>query len=154
MDTFAALALATEPANDAVMEEAPRDPKAFIITKNMWWEILGKGLIFFLFLTWLLIGEKVSLSYFFTIFVLLQWWNLFNARVFGQKRSIFDGLLKNPAFIGISLVILVGQFLIVQFGGDMFRTEPIPLNHWGLLIAGTSVVAIFRELKYQISKIF
>lgn len=154
MDTFAALALATEPANDAVMEEAPRDPKAFIITKNMWWEILGKGLIFFLFLTWLLIGEKVSLSYFFTIFVLLQWWNLFNARVFGQKRSIFDGLLKNPAFIGISLAILVGQFLIVQFGGDMFRTEPIPLNHWGLLIAGTSVVAIFRELKYQISKIF
>lgn len=154
MDTFAALALATEPANDAVMKDKPRSPKAFIITKPMWCEIFGVGIIFFIFLVTLLYTKAVSLTEFFTIFVLLQWWNLFNARVFGQRRSIFDGLLKNPAFAGIALVILVGQFLIVQYGGAMFRTEPLSMETWGLILAGTSVVTVARELMYQISKIF
>lgn len=151
MDTFAALALATEPANDAVMKDKPRSPKAFIITKKMWCEIFGVGIIF---LVTLLYTKAVSLTEFFTIFVLLQWWNLFNARVFGQRRSIFDGLLKNPAFAGIALVILVGQFLIVQYGGAMFRTEPLSMETWGLILAGTSVVTVVRELAYQLSKIF
>lgn len=154
MDTFAALALATEPANDAVMKDKPRSPKAFIITKPMWCEIFGVGIIFFIFLVTLLYTKAVSLTEFFTIFVLLQWWNLFNARVFGQRRSIFDGLLKNPAFAGIALVILVGQFLIVQYGGAMFRTEPLSMETWGLILAGTSIVTVVRELFYQISKIF
>lgn len=154
MDTFAALALATEPANDAVMKDKPRSPKAFIITKQMWYEIFGVGIIFFIFLVTLLYTKAVSLTEFFTIFVLLQWWNLFNARVFGQRRSIFDGLLKNPAFAGIALVILVGQFLIVQYGGAMFRTEPLSMETWGLILAGTSIVTVVRELFYQISKIF
>lgn len=154
MDTFAALALATEPANDAVMKDSPRDPKAFIITNNMWYEIFGKGLIFFLFLLYLLIDQTVNLTQFFTIFVLLQWWNLFDARVFGQKRSIFDGLLKNPAFIGISLVILMGQFLIVQYGGEMFRTSPMTLKEWLVILSGTSIVVLVRELYYRVSKLF
>lgn len=154
MDTFAALALATDPANDAVMKDKPRSPKAFIITKKMWYEIFGVGIIFFIFLVTLLYTKAVSLTEFFTIFVLLQWWNLFNARVFGQRRSIFDGLLKNPAFAGIALVILVGQFLIVQYGGAMFRTEPLSMETWGLILAGTSVVTVVRELAYQLSKIF
>lgn len=154
MDTFAALALATEPANDAVMKDRPRDPKAFIITKKMWIDIFGTGLAFFILLAGLLYRDAVSLTMFFTIFVLLQWWNLFNARVFGQKRSIFDGLLKNPAFVGISLVILVGQFLIVQFGGAMFRTEPLTMHQWLMVLGGTSLVAIIREVTYQVSKIF
>ena len=154
MDTFAALALATEPANDAVMKDKPRDPKAFIITKKMWYEIFGMGIVFFIILVSLLYTKAVSLTEFFTIFVLLQWWNLFNARVFGQKRSIFNGLLKNPAFAGIALVILVGQFLIVQFGGEMFRTEPMSMQTWGYILGGTSLVAIIRELFYQLSKLF
>lgn len=154
MDTFAALALATEPANDAVMKDKPRSPKAFIITKPMWTEIFGVGIIFFIFLVYLLYTNAVSLTEFFTIFVMLQWWNLFNARVFGQRRSIFDGLLKNPAFVGIALVILIGQFLIVQYGGAMFRTEPLSMETWGLILGGTSIVAVGRELAYQLSKIF
>lgn len=154
MDTFAALALATEPANDAVMKERPRDPKAFIITKKMWCEIFGVGIVFFIILVSLLYTRAVSLTEFFTIFVMLQWWNLFNARVFEQKRSIFNGLLKNPAFVGISLVILIGQFFIVQFGGEMFRTEPMSMQTWGYILGGTSIIAIGRELFYQISKIF
>lgn len=112
------------------------------------------GIIFFIFLVTLLYTKAVSLTEFFTIFVLLQWWNLFNVRVFGQRRSIFDGLLKNPAFAGIALVILVGQFLIVQYGGAMFRTEPLSMETWGLILAGTSIVTVVRELFYQISKIF
>lgn len=154
MDTFAALALATEPANDAVMKEKPRDPKAFIITKRMWYEIFGMGIVFFVILVSLLYTKVVSLTEFFTIFVLLQWWNLFNARVFGQERSIFNGLLENPAFAGIALVILVGQFLIVQFGGEMFRTEPLSLQTWGIILGCTSLVAVGRELFYQVSKLF
>lgn len=148
MDTFAALALATEPANDAVMKESPRDPKAFIITPEMWLNIGAMGVIFLSVIILLLATNWVNLTQFFTIFVMLQWWNLFNARVFGQNRSVFDGLGNNWAFTGIALVILVGQFLIVQFGGDMFRTEPLTWEQWFYIIGGTSFVVIVNELIY------
>ena len=153
MDTFAALALATEPANDYVMFERPRDPKEFIITSEMWFSICTKGIAFFAIMVLLLVTEWVNLTQFFTIFVMLQWWNLFNARVDGQNRSIFDGLGKNWAFTGIAIVILVGQFLIVQFGGEMFRTEPLSICEWVIIIGGTSLVAILDELIYWAKKI-
>ena len=154
MDTFAALALATEPANDAVMNDRPRDPKAFIITKAMWTEILGIGIIYTGILLYLLISNIYSLTEFFTIFVMLQFWNLFNARVFGQDRSIFDGLGKNVAFIGICLVIFIGQVLIVQFGGDVFRTEPLDIETWFKIVGITAMVPVVRELFYWIKKLF
>lgn len=153
MDTFAALALATEPANDAVMLEKPRDPKTFIITTDMWLTIGGVGIVFFALMVTLLVTNYVNLTQFFTIFVMLQWWNLFNARVFGQDRSIFDGLGQNWAFTGIALVILLGQFLIVQFGGEMFRTEPLSLAQWLCIIGGTSLVAVFGEGLHWIKRI-
>lgn len=152
MDTFAALALATEPANDAVMTEKPRNPDAFIITRKMWYDILGKGLIFFVLCIAMLL-MKLPLTVFFTSFVMLQWWNLFDARVFGQQRSVFDGLLSNPMFGLIALGILVGQILIVQFGGDVFRTEPLTLITWLTILGATSLVVIVREGVYQISKL-
>lgn len=154
MDTFAALALATEPANDAVMSEQPRDPKAFIITKRMWYEIFGVGILYFGILLYLLISNTCSLTEFFTIFVMLQFWNLFNARVFGQDRSIFNGLLSNPAFIGICLVIFIGQILIVQFGGDVFRTEPLSIETWLEIVGLTAIVPVCRELLYWVKKLF
>lgn len=154
MDTFAALALATEPANNEVMKERPRDPKAFIITSDMWLTIAFVGLLFFVAMVVMLVTDYVNLTEFFTIFVMLQWWNLFNARVYGQNRSIFDGLGKNWAFAGISIVILVGQILIVQFGGEMFRTEPLTLTQWLWIIGGTSVVALINELVHWIKKLF
>ena len=153
MDTFAALALATEPANDAVMNERPRDPKSFIITQDMWICIGITGIIFFALMVALLVTDWVNLTQFFTIFVMLQWWNLFNARVFGQDRSIFNGLGKNWAFTGIALVILVGQFLIVQFGGAMFRTTPLSLIDWIYILGGTSFVAIFNEASYWLKRL-
>lgn len=154
MDTFAALALATEPANNAVMSEQPRNPKAFIITKRMWYEIFGVGILYFGVLLYLLISNTCSLTEFFTIFVMLQFWNLFNARVFGQDRSIFNGLLSNPAFIGICLVIFIGQILIVQFGGDVFRTEPLSIETWLEIVGFTAIVPVCRELLYWAKKLF
>lgn len=152
MDTFAALALATEPANDSVMKDKPRDPKAFIITNEMWLTIGAVGTIFFAIMIVLLVTDWFNLTQFFTIFVMLQWWNLFNARVYGEHRSIFDGLGSNWAFTGISLVILIGQILIVQFGGEMFRTEPLSVCQWLQIICGTSLVAVLPELWHQITK--
>lgn len=154
MDTFAALALATEPANEAVMSEQPRDPKAFIITKRMWYDIFGIGILYFGILLYLLINNTCSLTEFFTIFVMLQFWNLFNARVFGQDRSIFNGLLSNPAFIGICLVIFIGQILIVQFGGDVFRTEPLSIETWLEIVGLTAIVPVCREVLYWVKKLF
>lgn len=154
MDTFAALALATEPANDSVMKEQPRDPKAFIITKPMWIEIFGVGLFYFAVLLYLLISRVCNETEFFTVFVMLQFWNLFNARVFGQNRSIFNGLGNNLAFIGICLVIFVGQILIVQFGGNVFRTEPLDFETWLKIIGITAVVPVVRELFYWVKKLF
>lgn len=152
MDTFAALALATEPANDSVMSDKPRDPKSFIITQDMWFMIFSMGIVFFSVLVTLLATSCCSLTEFFTIFVMLQWWNLFNARVFGQNRSIFNGLGKNWAFTGIASIIIIGQILIVQFGGEMFRTEPLSLSKWLLIIGITSPVLLVREIFYQITK--
>jgi len=154
MDTFAALALATEPASDTVMNDKPRNPKSFIITNSMYFTIGSVGIIFYIIILLLLVMEWVNLTQFFTIFVMMQWWNLFNARVFEQDRSIFDGLGKNWAFTGIALVILVGQFLIVQFGGEMFRTEPLTWEQWLYIICGTSLVAVCRELIYWCKKIY
>ena len=85
---------------------------------------------------------------------MLQFWNLFNARVFGQDRSIFDGLGKNIAFIGICLVIFIGQVLIVQFGGDVFRTEPLNIETWLEIVGITAIVPVVRELFYWIKKLF
>ena len=120
----------------------------------MWYEIFGVGILYFGILLYLLISNTYSLTEFFTIFVMLQFWNLFNARVFGQDRSIFNGLLSNPAFIGICLVIFIGQILIVQFGGDVFRTEPLSIETWLEIVSLTAIVPVCRELFYWTKKLF
>ena len=163
MDTFAALALATEPPNDSVMRRAPRHPDAFIITRAMASRIFSVGGIFLAillgFLLWMPTGAPVEsamtplphseewwLTVFFSTFVLLQFWNLFNARVFGTNRSAFRGLLSNPAFVGIAAAILIGQILLVQFGGAVFRTVPLTGYEWGAIIFGTMPVLWIGEI--------
>lgn len=153
MDTFAALALATEPASDDVMNDAPRDPKAFIITRDMWSQIMAKGLGMFVLLLYFLITKTFTTTEFFTFFVLLQWWNLFSARVYGQKKSIFSGIFNNKAFVGISAAILIGQVLIVQFGGRMFRTEALDLKTWGMLFVCSAAFFIIDEVKILFKKL-
>lgn len=141
MDTLAALALSTT-SNDDVMSERPRNPKAFIINKIMAWDIILKGLAYIIILLSII---KTDLTEFFTIFVLLQWWNMFSCRVIG-KGNIFKGLLRDKLFLLVSIVILVGQFLIVEFGGDVFRTEPMEIIRFLELLGLTALPFIFFEI--------
>jgi Ca2+-transporting ATPase len=153
MDTFAALALATEPPQWGVMRRPPRRRDDFIITRSMAINILLTGLLFLSFLIGLLLylqgGAGLSeetaegrhrLSIFFSIFVFLQFWNLFNAKCLGRVSSALSGLWVNKSFLLIALAISVGQILLVQYGGDFFRTAPLSLSVWVYIIGGTSVV--------------
>ncbi len=171
MDTFAALALASIPPSESVMQEKPRRSTDFIITKPMTWSIFGVGLLFSCILLGMLMyfnhsaapdaasepGMSVrELTIFFTFFVMLQFWNLFNARVFGTTDSAFKGLSKSYGMELIVLAILAGQFLIVQFGGAVFRTEPLDAVTWGWIIGISSLVLwvgeIVRFFKRMIKK--
>ena len=158
MDTLAAMALASLPPSREVMEEKPRSSDAFIITKSMIRGILTTGGLFFLAtfaLLWYFeqgagIDDK-KLTVFFTIFVMLQWWNLFNARMLGSCHSAFRRLWACEGFLFVLLIVLVGQWVIVTFGGKMFRTVPLSWQMWAMIIAGTSLVLwvgeIYRKLK-------
>ena len=153
MDTFAALALASIPPSEDVMKEQPRKSSDFIISRTMWANILGVGVCFLALLLGMLMafnempgGMTVRrLTIFFTTFVMLQFWNLFNARAFGGKASALSHLRESYGLELVAAIILVGQFLIVQFGGEVFRTEPLDLQMWGIIIGGTSVVLWIGE---------
>lgn len=154
MDTFAALALASIPPNEDVMLEKPRTSNEFIITKSMKYNILGVGLTFLLLLMGMIHyftnseGEitTYNLTVFFTFFVMLQFWNLFNVRVFGTTNSAFKGINKSYGMEIVLLLILAGQFCIVQFGGEIFRTEPLDWATWGAIIASSSLVLWVGEI--------
>lgn len=175
MDTFAAMALASLPPSEAVMKDKPRDRKAFIINKTMRWGIIGVGGLFFLLLLVLLyiflhaditsmtdfVNLSLSsehghlsayeLSLFFTIFVMLQFWNMFNARAFETGCSAFH--IKGCTGFGlIALIIVIGQILIVSFGGEMFNVVPISLMDWIIIIVSTSLVLWIGELIRLIKK--
>jgi P-type Ca2+ transporter type 2C len=87
-----------------------------------------------------------ELSVFFTVFVLMQVWNLFNVRCLGSDRSAFHGILENKAFLTIAATILLGQIAIVQWGGEMFRTVPLDWQHWLVILSATSLVLLAGEL--------
>jgi Ca2+-transporting ATPase len=159
MDTFAALALATEPSYKDVMDKAPRKVSDFIVTGRMMRKILEQGALFLVVLIVLLLKFKADgnislyeLSAFFTIFVMLQFWNMFNARTLGTNNSAFYKLKENKSFLFIAAMILVFQIIIVQFGGGFFRTEPLTFEHWCRIIAFTSVVLWIEELMRFIKK--
>jgi Ca2+-transporting ATPase len=153
MDTFAALVLASIPPNDEVMQEQPRSSEAFIITPSMMRTILGWGIAFIVALGalygYFMVNGGITpyaLTIFFTVFVLMQFWNLFNARVWGSQRSAFSGFKHTYTLPAVALVILVGQFLIVQWGGALFRTVPLPMQTWLWLLLLTSPVLWIGEL--------
>lgn len=161
MDTFAALALASIPPSDTVMQEKPRRSTDFIITKAMRYNILGVGSIFLVVLLGMIYyftntaGGMTAyrLTVFFTFFVMLQFWNLFNARVFGTTDSAFKGLSKSYGMELIVLAILGGQFLIVEFGGAVFRTQPLDWQTWLIIIGSSSLVLWIGELTRLIQRL-
>ncbi|MDR3204733.1 MAG: calcium-translocating P-type ATPase, PMCA-type [Deltaproteobacteria bacterium] len=159
MDTFAALALASEPPDWALMNKPPRGPKDFIVTKPMARFIFRVGSIFLVLFLILVLGFKNifpmeaetavgrhNLSIFFTVFVFIQFWNLFNARMLGRVVSAFSGLKESKMFLLIMGVVFIGQILMTQFGGDVFRTAPLSLKEWSLIIVLTSPVLWVGEL--------
>lgn len=169
LDTFAAMALASLPPSPQVMNAKPRDRSAFIITSHMKRRIISTGGLFFLLMMVLLYLFRhadvesllqpwhldfsspghispYELSLFFTLFVMLQFWNLFNARAFGTGRSAFH-MAHCDGFVFIALLILVGQYLIVTFGGTMFSVVPLKAADWGIVIAATSAVLWVGELR-------
>lgn len=156
MDTFAAGALASLPPTAQVMKDKPRrsGPNGdFIISRSMTWHIFGVGLAFVIILMGLLLyfhaSEGLSphdLSWFFTFFVMLQFWNMFNAKAYLTGTSAFHGLSQSTSFLWVALLILVGQYLIVTFGGAMFNVVPLPWQDWLLIIASSSLVLWIGEI--------
>ncbi|WP_101541852.1 calcium-translocating P-type ATPase, PMCA-type [Bacteroides cutis] len=148
MDTFAALALASIPPSESVMKEKPRKSTDFIISRSMRNYILSMGTVFLILLMGMLFWfnneeggmTPQRLTIFFTFFVMLQFWNLFNARVFGTSDSAFKGISKSYGMELVIFAILGGQFVIVQFGGAVFRTVPLDLTTWIIIIVSTSLV--------------
>ncbi len=151
MDTFAAMALASLPPTEAVMRERPRDRRKFIISTPMWQFILWTGGLFFVVMTivlWYFERDghisPYDQSLFFTTFVMLQFWNLFNARAFLTGHSAFD--LRNcKEFLFIAALIFFGQIAIVELGGKMFNVEPLDVRHWVIIFLVTSPVLLLGE---------
>ena len=154
MDTFAAMALASIPPSADVMNEMPRKTDDFIITKPMRYNILGVATCFLLILMSLIVYIKglpmtevpTALTAFFTIFVMLQFWNLFNASVFGTNHSVFKDSRHAFGMISVAGIILIGQIIIVEFGGKVFRTVPLTLTEWLYIIGATSLVLWVGEI--------
>ncbi len=177
MDTFAALALASLPPTHNVMKDKPRSVNEHIL-KGMGSGIIGVGLTFFFILLAALLflqhtdvypggplfprwGEYNGLSLyeeglFFTLFVMLQFWNLFNAKAFMTNDSAFKGISwKNTKwFILIALIIFFGQVLIVEFGGEMFNVAKGGLcwTDWLFIVGGTSLVLWIGEIVRAVRK--
>ncbi|MBO7567184.1 MAG: calcium-translocating P-type ATPase, PMCA-type [Bacteroidales bacterium] len=175
MDTFAAIALASLPPQQSVMNDKPRKVTDFIISKPMSWNIFGVGGLFTVILLGVLVimqhseiasmtdlfsfsfGEynglsTYELSLFFTLFVMLQFWNMFNAKAFMTGKSAFHNLGSCKGFIGIAAVIFIGQILIVELGGAMFNVCHLSLKDWLIITALTLPVLIIGEVKRMAKK--
>jgi len=157
MDTFAAMALASLPPEEAVMREKPRDRNEFIISRRMFTAVLAVGLTFFAVMFAMLVwclhsGPGVQLhelTVFFTTFVMLQFWNLLNAKTLGTGASALSGLRRDHGLNIVLLLILAGQWLIVTFGGKMFRTVPLSARDWlGIIVCTSSVLWIGEIIRW------
>ncbi|WP_293712504.1 calcium-translocating P-type ATPase, PMCA-type [uncultured Parabacteroides sp.] len=163
MDTFAAGALASLPPNERVMKDSPRRSGKdgdFIITRPMAYNIFGVGLAFVIILMGVLYYFHAQtgltphdLSWFFSFFVMLQFWNMFNAKAFMEGRSAFANLKESKSFLFVALLILIGQYLIVTFGGEMFNVVPLSLKDWGIIIGSSSLVLWVGEIARGISRL-
>lgn len=201
MDTFAAMALSSLPADKKVLLEKPRNPESHIINRKMMRRIVGVGMLFFIFLVglWQLMWHKdissmsdllnmdslrlffkgftdfnhakahlsgKELGIFFSIFVMLQFWNLFNAKYFRTDRSLLTDLVDiirnpskakesySPGFIWISLVIVLGQIIIVSFAGRMFNVAPLSFMDWVWILVVTSPVLIVADAVRSVKILF
>ncbi len=169
MDTFAAGALASLPPSWLVMKDRPRksgENGDFIITRNMAFNIFGTAAMFVIILIGLLVWFNAGgfnhqaglsaheLSWFFTFFVMLQFWNMFNAKAYMTSKPALANIAKSGGFLLVALLIIVGQYLIVTFGGEMFNVVPLSWTDWGLIFGISSIVFVVPELMRAITRLF
>lgn len=163
MDTFAAGALASLPPNERVMKDKPRRSGKegdFIITRPMAYHIFGVGILFVAILMGVLYHFHAEtgltphdLSWFFSFFVMLQFWNMFNAKAFMEGRSAFANMKESKGFLSVALLIIIGQYLIVTFGGEMFSVVPLSLKDWSIIIGSSSLVLWIGEIARGFSRL-
>lgn len=161
MDTFASCALASLSPSWSVMKERPRKGGDFIVTRGMAYAIFSVAILFVAAMIVVLLHFNANggmtvhkMAWFFSFFVMLQWWNLFNAKSFMTGSSAFRGIHREKIFLLVMMLIFVGQVLIVSFGGKMFSVEPLSLRDWititlitsPVLLAG-EFIAVFRGKK-------
>ncbi|MBR4602544.1 MAG: cation-translocating P-type ATPase, partial [Prevotella sp.] len=164
MDTFAAMALASLPPSQEVMNDKPRSQSDFIISRPMMKGILFEGIVFFIMMFAFLLHcfyddveegvQRHELTLFFTTFVMIQVWNLFNAKTLGSNHSAFRYLLRNRGLLIVLVMIIVGQWLIVEYGGEMFRTDGMNWKEWVAVIGLTSIVMWVGEIWRMFKRIW
>ncbi len=160
MDTFAAMAMASLPPSEEVMRDRPRSRKAFIISREMARTIFGSGVMMVAVLLGMLfwwaspegVLSERALTLFFTTFVFFQFWNMFNAKAFATHHSTFRHLAGHREFFMILVLIAVGQFFIVEWGGEVFRTVALSAKDWVLVVGGTALLALGGDLLRRISR--
>lgn len=169
MDSLAAMALASQPADERVLKDKPRPREEFIINRSLMRYIFGFGGVVWLVSTLILLGmahpqivadmgigvvseffSHMNKTSFFAAYMVLNLWNMFNARVIGKGESIFYHLASNVKFLAMVVLIFVCTVLIVNFGGDFFQTEPLSWREWLWIVAATSPVVVVREVWFQL----
>uniref|UniRef100_A0A8C2B5B9 Calcium-transporting ATPase n=1 Tax=Cyprinus carpio TaxID=7962 RepID=A0A8C2B5B9_CYPCA len=148
MDTFASLALATEPPTEALLMRKPYGRNKPLISSTMTKNILGHGVYqLIIIFTLLFVGEQIfdidsgrhaplhsppseHYTIIFNTFVMMQLFNEINARKIHGERNVFDGIFRNPIFCSIVLGTFAIQIVIVQFGGKPFSCSPLDLDKW------------------------
>lgn len=142
MDALGALALASEPAMDRVLNDKPRDNNKSIIDSNMIKFIGSSGLVLFAtMVAMILFPLNLGATGLFATFMTFNWMNLFRARSFGKNMGTFESLSRNKLFLFVAGAILVMNVLIVQFGGTIFGTEALNILQW-LEVAGISIAMV------------
>ena len=169
MDSLAAMALASQPADERVLKDKPRPREEFIINRSLMRYIFGFGGVVWLVSTLILLGmahpqivadmgigvvsdffSHMNKTSFFAAYMVLNLWNMFNARVIGKGESIFYHLASNVKFLAMVVLIFVCTVLIVNYGGDFFQTEPLSWREWLWIVAATSPVVVLREVWFQL----
>jgi len=140
MDTMGALALGTEPPSRKLLMRRPYKRNASLISNIMWRNIIFQSIYQIALLVYLLIigaedfntveGSKEHFTIVFNTFVFCQLFNEFNARSIGNEFNVFKGLQRNPLFIGIAIFTCIGQYVLVEFGGDFVRTTSLTHDQW------------------------
>uniref|UniRef100_A0A8C5BC13 Calcium-transporting ATPase n=1 Tax=Gadus morhua TaxID=8049 RepID=A0A8C5BC13_GADMO len=148
MDTFASLALATEPPNEALLLRKPYGRNKPLISRTMMKNILGQGVYqLVIIFTLLFCGEKIfnidsgrnaplhappseHYTIVFNTFVMMQLFNEINARKIHGERNVFDGIFRNPIFCSIVFGTFIIQIVIVQFGGKPFSCVALTTDQW------------------------